>query len=75
MRNTSNANKWTNIYYPKNDSKAKENDSIGLCHWIEWIANQNREENDPFVDMKSEPLLCKQYRTLNETMEKTQRPT
>lgn len=69
MRTTSNANLWTKAYYPKNDSNAKESDSNGLCHWIEWIADQNIKgtNDDPYNDMKREPLLGKQYCTINQT--------
>jgi len=68
IRNTAKANSWRKAYHPKNDSKAKENDRIGLCHWIEWIADQDIKDTDnyPYEDMKSEPLLCKQYCTINE---------
>ncbi|MBD2538673.1 hypothetical protein [Coleofasciculus sp. FACHB-SPT36] len=72
MRTTANANKWAKIYSPQNDRSANEFDAIGLCHWISWITDQNLKNspNDPFKDMQSEPLLCKQYRDINENWKK-----
>jgi hypothetical protein len=72
MRSTSKANGWKTIYSPSDDPSANEFDAIGLCRWISWITDQNIEKSpdDPFDDMKSEPLLCKQYRDINENWKK-----
>jgi len=72
MRNTSNANGWSKEYSPRDDKSANEFDATGLCHWISWITDQNikNSPDDPFDDMKSEPLLCKQYRDINENWKK-----
>jgi hypothetical protein len=67
MNNTSNANGWKKIYSPSDDKSANEFDATGLCHWISWITDQNIENSPdyPYNDMKSEPLLCKQYLDIN----------
>ncbi|MBD1881257.1 hypothetical protein [Coleofasciculus sp. FACHB-T130] len=72
IRTTSNAIKWTKIYSPQNNSKANEFDPIGLCDWICWIIDRSKKNTseDPYHDMQSEPLLCKQYRDINEKWEK-----
>jgi hypothetical protein len=72
MKNTSNANGWKKIYSPSDDKSANEFDATGLCHWISWITDQNikKSPDDPFDDMESEPLLCKQYRDINENWKK-----
>jgi len=72
MKNTSNANGWPKIYSPSDDNSADEFQAIGLCHWISWITDQNIKNSpeDPYHDMQSEPLLCKQYCDINEKWKK-----
>lgn len=74
MRSTSRANGWKKIYSPSDDPSAIEFDAIGLCHWISWITDQNikKSPDDPYHDMESEPLLCKQYLDINQNWKKLQ---
>ncbi|MEG4813803.1 hypothetical protein [Microcoleus sp. K5-D4] len=74
MRSTSKANGWKKIYSPSDDHSANEFDAIGLCHWSSWITDQNikNSPDDPYHDMESEPLLCKQYLDINQNWKKLQ---
>jgi hypothetical protein len=72
MKTTANANSWPKKYTPRDDKSAIEFEAIGLCHWISWITDQNiaNSPDDPYKDMESEPLLCKQYLDINQNWKK-----
>jgi len=72
MKTTANANSWPKKYTPRDDKSAIEFEAIGLCHWISWITDQNiaNSPDDPYKDMESEPLLCKQYLDINKNWKK-----
>ena len=67
MKGSSESNSLYVNYIPLGNSSANEYDEDGLCHWIEWISEQNLEDtdNDPYNYLKNEPLLCKQYCHIN----------
>lgn len=49
------------------DNTINEFQELGLCHWLAWLADPNIKatDNDLFEDFRREPLLCRQYTTIN----------
>lgn len=64
LRTTGNANKWKYL----GPRYANEYDRLGLCRWMGWLTDQTDKHSlkDPFTVLKEDPLLCMQYRNINE---------
>jgi hypothetical protein len=65
LRTLSRANNWSYL----GPAEANEYDLMGLCRWIVWLIDKSvaKSQDDPFLILKADPLLAKQYRTINET--------
>lgn len=63
LRTLGRANDW-----PYLGPGASEYDRTGLCDWIVWLTDRSTQDtqDDPFCILKEDPLLCKQYRYINE---------
>jgi hypothetical protein len=64
IRTLGQANSWPYLGPPNAD----EYDRAGLSRWLEWFVNQSvaNTTDDPFTVLKDDPLVCKQYRQMNE---------
>jgi hypothetical protein len=63
LRATGKANRWTYL-----GPSASEYHTPGLCEWTSWLVDQSTRNtaDDPFAVLEEDPLLCKQYRRINE---------
>ena len=65
LRTLGRANQWPYL----GPSEASEYERVGLCRWIMWLTDKNvaDTQDDPFLIFEADPLLARQYRTINET--------